>query len=118
MNHELGFMLVNTVRKVNSCKHCGTKSLILYRILKVMRYQVALDNFVMMPNEVVIPAVQSRLLVLLSHEQSVTITTLPYFISEAGSYFLDIAHILGIVGHSGSIKVQPGITNPSLWNSY
>ena len=83
-----------------------------------MRYQVAMDNFVMMPNEVVIPAVQSRLLVLLSHEQSVTISTLPYFVPEAESYFLYIAHMLGIVGHSGSIKVQPGVTNPSLWNSY
>ena len=56
-----------------------------------MRYQVAMDNFVMMPNEVVIPAVQSRLLVLLSHEQSVTISTLPYFVPESESYFLYIS---------------------------
>ena len=44
---------------------------------------LALDNFILTPNEEVIPAVQSHLPVLLSHEQQVTIDTLPYFVSEA-----------------------------------
>ena len=44
---------------------------------------LAFDNFIMTPNEEVIPAVQSHLPVLLSHEQQVTIDTLPCFVSEA-----------------------------------
>ena len=57
---------------------------------------LALDNLIMTPNEDVIPAVQSRLHVLLSHEQSVTIGTPPYFVSEAGPYFLYVAHKLDV----------------------
>ena len=54
------------------------------------------NNLVMTPNEEVIPADQSRLHVLLSHE--LTIGTLHYFVSEANlkPYFLYIAHMLGV----------------------
>jgi AP-4 complex subunit epsilon-1 len=41
----------------------------------------------MTPNEDVIPAVQSLLHVLLSHEQSVTIGTLPCFVPKPEPYF-------------------------------
>ena len=41
INYELRFMLVKTLRKVSSCKHCAIESLIPYRILKVMKYQVS-----------------------------------------------------------------------------
>lgn len=41
INHELRLMLVNTLRKVSSCKHCGIESLIQYRILKVLKYHVS-----------------------------------------------------------------------------
>ena len=67
------------------------------RILKVIRRScLVFNNFVMTPNEEVIPADQSRLHVLLSHE--LTIGTLPYFVSEANlkPYFLYIAHMLGV----------------------
>lgn len=48
----------------------------------------------MTPNEDVIPAVQSLLHVLLSHEQSVTIGTLPCFVPEAEPYFfLHSSHV-------------------------
>ena len=50
----------------------------------------------MTPSEDVIPAVQSHLHVLLSHEQSVTIATLPYFVSQAETYLFYIAHMLGV----------------------
>jgi hypothetical protein len=63
---------------------------------QVPRICLALDNLIMTPNEDVIPAVQSRLHVLLSHEQSVTIGTLPYIVSEAEPYFLYVAHMLGV----------------------
>jgi hypothetical protein len=50
----------------------------------------------MTPNEDVIPAVQSRLHVLLSHEQLVIIGTLFCIVSEAEPYFLYVAHMLGV----------------------
>ena len=50
----------------------------------------------MTPSEDVIPAVQTRLHVLLSHEQSVTIGTLPYLVPEAEPYFLFTALMLGV----------------------
>ena len=63
---------------------------------QVPRICLALDNLIMTPNEDVIPAVQSRLYVLLSHEQSVTIGTLPYIVSEVESYLLYLVHMLGV----------------------
>ena len=62
---------------------------------QVPRICLALDNLIMTPNEDVIPAVQSRLYVLLSHEQSVTIGTLPYIVSEVEPLFY-VAHMLGV----------------------
>ena len=98
INHELRVMLVNTLRKVSSCKHCGrvTNAIQDLESNEIPRICLALDNLIMTPNEDVIPAVQSRLHVLLSHEQSVTIGTLPYFVSEAEPYFLYVAHMLGV----------------------
>ena len=74
INHELRVMLVNTLRKVSSCKHCGivTNTIQDLESDEVPRICLALDNLIITPNEDVIPAVQSRLHVLLSHEQSVT----------------------------------------------
>lgn len=63
---------------------------------QVPRICLALDNLIATPNEDVIPAVQSRLHVLLSHEQSVTIGTLLYIVSEAEPHFLYAAHMLGV----------------------
>jgi hypothetical protein len=60
---------------------------------EVPRICLALDNLIMTPNEEVIPAVQSLLHDLLSHEQSVTIGSLPCFVPEAELY---IARMLGV----------------------
>lgn len=57
INHELRLMLVNTLRKDLESD-------------EVPRICLALDNLITTPNEDVIPAVQSRLSVLLSNEHS------------------------------------------------
>ena len=72
-NHELNLMLVNTLRKVRAFHAVSIVPEVRQDIhdSSVQRICLALDTVIAKPMEDVIPAVESRLYDLLSHNSSV-----------------------------------------------
>lgn len=71
LGHKLQLMLINTLRKVIISLYFSLDHSQIYQDLEsdnVPRICLGLENLVASPNEDVIPAVQSRLQDLLSHD--------------------------------------------------
>lgn len=93
LDHEMRLMLINTLRKVRAFKilvSCAAQRCRVYQDLESdddARICLALDNLVASPTEDVIPAVQSRLHDLLSHDVYVFLIFIPYFLPLDHCFF-------------------------------